>query len=226
MTSVSIVTALYSDRYAQYLDRWWNAVAKLNRQPDEIVLATPKGEDYGLFGSVPSSYKGRLVLVEGTGTGVHGPWYDGVTAATSDWIFALGIDDQFHPTAFDEIELASAQDAQLIIDRIDYLQGGSWEANWDTSNWRNRDFAPGGVCGYHSSIRSLWGEMPSDLRWNDYAFYLLAVKHNVKTYKASTTRMIHDLGTNHETISGMKRDSSHDRAAASQIQNFISALEM
>lgn len=226
MTTISVVTALYSHRYAQYLDRWWNAIESLHRYPDEIVLATPAGEDYGLFGSIPDWYHGSIIKVEGTGGGVHGPWYDGERATTSDWIFGLGIDDQFHPTAFDEVEQAQAQNAQIIIDRIDYLQGGSWEANWNPEAWRSRNFAPGGVCGHHKSLKPFWEVIPSDLRWNDYAFYLLALKRNVRLYRASTTRMIHDLGTNHETVSGMRRDSSQDALADQQIQDFIRSLEL
>ena len=224
MTTISVVTALYGQQYVQYLDRWWNAIRGLNRQPDEIVLATVPGDSFGLFKSVPDWCKSAIIKIEGKADGVHGPWYDGMRATTSDWIFGCGIDDQFSPDAFDQVDEASAHEAQIIIDRIEYLQGGDWPANWNPENWRDRQFAPGGVGGFYRSLKPLWDEFPDDLRWNDYAFYLLALKRNVRPFMATTTRMIHDLGSNHQTVSGVLRDTTHDAMANQQIEKFIQEI--
>jgi hypothetical protein len=66
--------------------------------------------------------------------------------------------------------------------------------------------------------------MPADLRWNDHAFYVLCVKNGAKPYFANTTRMIHDLGTNHQTISGVLRDSGQDAEALRELNLFIESL--
>jgi hypothetical protein len=224
MTTISIVTALYGSQYAQYTSRWWAAVEKLNRQPDQIVLATPLDNHFGLIESVPDKYKNSVKHIQADASGIHGPWYAGIEAADGDWIFGLGIDDQFSPDAFDEVERATDNNADFIVDKILYLQGGGWPAHWLPSNYRDRNFAPGGVVGYNKNIKHYWSLMPSDLRWNDHAFYVLCMKNNAKPYFANTTRMIHDLGTNHQTISGVRRDSSHDFEASKQLRHFIESL--
>lgn len=221
---ISVVTALYGERYKQYLARWWDSIKELNRQPDEIVLATSNTEDFGLFDSVPDWCTSEIVKVRADSSGVHGPWYAGAREATGDWIFSLGIDDQFMPEAFDEVQHAENEKAQIIIDRITFLQGGEWPANWLPEKWRMREFAPGGVGGYHKSLKHFWDLMPQDLRWNDHAFYLLCLKENVRIYRATTTRMIHDLGYNHQTVSGINRDVSKDSEAQYQMAAFIESL--
>jgi hypothetical protein len=224
MTTISIVTALYGSQYTQYISRWWAAVEKLNRQPDQIVLATPLDNHFGLIESIPDKYKNSVKHIEADASGVHGPWYAGIGATDGDWIFGCGIDDQFSPDAFDEVEQATEAKADLIIDRIEYLQGGDWPAVWNPENYRNRHFAPGGVAGYTKNIKHYWNLIPPNLRWNDNAFYALCVKNNIQVYRAKTTRMIHDLGTNHQTISGVNRDMSQDRQAYSEANAYIESL--
>ena len=224
MTTISVVTALYGEQYAQYLNRWWESVKNLQRQPNEIVLATPIGNDYGLLESVPAQYRNIIIHVEANSDTVHGPWYAGLEAASSDWIFGLGIDDQFSPEAFNEVEQADSNGAELLIDKIQYLQGGSWDANWQPDRFGDRAFAPAGVAGYRKELKHYWTLMPANLRWNDHAFYILCAKNNVKVYRANTTRMVHDLGHNHVTISGVRRDSGADAEASRQIAEFIQSL--
>jgi hypothetical protein len=55
----------------------------------------------------------------------------------------------------------------------------------------------------------------TDFYWNDWIFYLLAVKQGVKAYRTQNYRMIHDLGYDHETISGANSDNAK-RALADQ----------
>jgi hypothetical protein len=226
MTTVSMVTALYGAQYVQYLNRWWQSVISLNRQPDEIVLATGPGDEFGLLNSVPKQYLDIVVHIEADASGVHGPWYAGIQATKSHWIFGCGVDDQFSPDALNEIENASLSNADLIIDNIKFLQGGFWSGTWDTKNIKNRGFAPGGVAGHTQKIKHFWGLIPKNLRWNDWAFYGLCVKNNVNIYQAQTTRMIHDLGTGHQTISGVNRDSSQDQIANQELYAFLDSLSI
>jgi hypothetical protein len=68
--------------------------------------------------------------------------------------------------------------------------------------------------------------LPEDTYWDDYAFYLLAVKAGVSVYKTDKYRMIHDLGTDHETVSGVRMQTSKKPWADNQLAELRQTLNI
>jgi hypothetical protein len=60
--------------------------------------------------------------------------------------------------------------------------------------------------------------------WCDWLFYLLAVQRGVKAYKTDNYRIIHDLGHDHETLSGTNSDSAKRQWADDQLNTIRAEL--
>jgi hypothetical protein len=125
----------------------------------------------------------------------------------------MPIDDQYHPQALDFIPDV---DGDLIIDRCQYLQGGDWIPTWNLGDTHNRAFAPAGIGPFRRYLIPMYVES-FQAYWCDYLFYLLAIRDGVKVYKTDNYRMIHDLGDDHETISGRNSDSVKRQWADDQL---------
>jgi hypothetical protein len=62
--------------------------------------------------------------------------------------------------------------------------------------------------------------------WCDWLFYLLAVKQGVKAYKTDNYRMIHDLGDDHETLSGNNSNAEKRGWADAQLAEIRQRLQI
>jgi hypothetical protein len=202
--SASLVTAVWGLRYKPYIARWWDSVKTLNRKPDEIVLATTLDDPCELLNSIPDWLDIPIIKVQVESEEHNIIFVEAAKATTKDWIVGMPIDDQYHPQALDFIE---SVDGDLVIDNCQFLQGGEWIPTWDLSDTHNRRFAPAGIGPYRRNLLPLFIECNKEAYWNDMVFYLLAVKQGVKTYRTQNYRMIHDLGHDHETMSGYNSDS-------------------
>jgi hypothetical protein len=147
-------------------------------------------------------------------------WPTAGQATTKDWIVMMPIDDQYHPEALDFL---ADVDGDLVIDRCKLLQGGEWTATWNTSDTHNRGFAPAGVAPFNRKLLPIF-EQCFQAYWSDWLFYLLAVKQGVKVYRTENYRMIHDLGDDHETLSGRNSDSSKRQWADDQLSQIRQTL--
>ena len=186
----------------------------LNRKPDEIVLATNLDDPCGLLTTIPDWVDIPIIKVQVNSDNHNLIWSEALHATTKDWIIGIGIDDQYHPQALDFLE---SVEGDLVIDRCKFLQGGEWIANWDVNNTQNRNFAPAGVAPFRRSLLALYDQIPEDCQWNDFIFYLLAVKAGVQVFRTDNYRMIHDLGDDHETISGRGANQQQISWADSQL---------
>jgi hypothetical protein len=202
--SSSVVVAVWGTRYQPYIARWWESLRTLNRQPNEIVLVSDLADDSNLFGTIPDWVDVPLVKVQIDSDQYNELWSAAVHAASQEWIVKLCIDDQFCPQALDFLETV---EGDLVIDRCRFLQGGDWVASWDTNDTDNRRFAPASFSPFRRSLIQFYDKIPKPCLWDDYVFYLLLAKANVKVYRTDNYRMIHDLGVDHETVSGYNRNA-------------------
>jgi hypothetical protein len=221
--SASLVVACWGEQYKPYIARWWESVKTLNRKPDEIVLATIKGDPAGLFYSVPGWVKTPIIRVVIDSDQHNVIWQKAARASTKDWIVTMPIDDQYHPQALDFL---NNPDGDLLIDNCEFLQGGSWIPTWDLSDTHNRRFAPAVISPFRRNLLDLFEQVPADCYWGDFVFYLLAVKAGVKVIKTDNYRIIHDLGFDHETMSGQNSNSDKRAWADNQLAEIRERLEI
>ena len=212
--SSSIVVAAWGLRYKPYVSRWWESVRKLNRKPDEIVLATNLHDPCELLTSIPEWVDTPIVKIQIDSEDHNLIWTEAAKATTKEWIVGMPIDDQYHSQALDFLELV---DGDIVIDNCQFLQGGEWIPSWNTEDTHNRRFAPAGIGPYRRSLLPMFEESLKDYYWNDWVFYLLAVKRGVKAYRTQNYRMIHDLGYDHETMSGANSDHAKTAMADQQL---------
>ena len=212
--SASLVVACWGLRYQPYIERWWESVRTLNTKPDEIVLATSTGDPCGLLATIPDWVDIPIIKLEIDSDDHNVIWLKAAEATTKEWIVGMPIDDQYHPQALDFLE---SVDGDLVIDNCKLLQGGEWIPSWDTSKTHDRRFAPAGIGPYRRNLLPMFADSFKDYYWNDMVFYLLAVKREVKAYRTQNYRMIHDLGHDHETMSGVNSDSAKRAWADDQL---------
>lgn len=212
--SVSVVVAVWGTAYASYITRWWSSLEKVNRKPDEIVLVTDTKDSSGLLRSVPEWVDIPVRVIKTEKEHYQEWWTVAVHAATKQYIAQMPIDDQFAPQALDAID---ETEASLIIDRCEFLSGGEWGAVWTPDNPRGRRFAPAGISPFHRRLLPIWDKIPSDTHWNDYLWYLLLAREGVSYYETNNLRMIHDLGHDHKTMSGVNLDYETRAMADAQL---------
>ena len=199
----SVVVAVWGIRYQPFIERWWNSVRRLNRKPGEIVLVTNLQDESKLFESIPDWVDVPVIKVQIDSDKYNELWAAGVYATTQEWIVKLCVDDQFCPEALDFLQ---SVEGDLVIDRCKFLQGGEWIPTWDLEDTENRRFAPASFSPFRRNLISYYEQIPSGCFWDDFVFYLLLAKAGVSVYKTDNYRMIHDLGQDHETVSGYNRN--------------------
>lgn len=218
--SVSVVVPVWGTRYQPFIARWWESLRQVNRKPDEIVLVAEKGDRSGLLSSIPDWCEIPISAKQTEHEHYQQWWTEAVHTASKDWIVQMPIDDQFAPTALDSIDDA---EGEFVVDRVEFLTGGEWPAAWSLPP-RNRRFAPAGVSPFKRTLLPIWDEIPEDCHWNDYVWYLLLAKHEVKPHITNNLRMIHDLGNNHETMSGLNMNPETRVKADNQLARIRAEL--
>lgn len=197
--SVSVALACWGEQYVRFQDRWWESLKNVKRQPDEIVIvAGPQVRDR-LF-TVPTWVESKVILIEGDCLNPHEWWHLALHSTSGDYILPLGLDDQFGENA---LNFAEETDADLIIDSVQFIQGGDWPAVWEPDAPFTRRFAPAAVSPFHRRLLPIWDKIPKDCYWDDYVWYLLLAKEQVSVYRTEAVRMMHDLGNSHQTMSGV-----------------------
>jgi hypothetical protein len=217
--SVSIITAVWGTRYNPYIARWWESIRNLNTKPSEVVLVSDK--DSELHATIPDWVDVPVKKIETQCDYYKEWWATAVRSSTKEWIVSMAIDDQFHPEALDFVSTA---DGDLVIDHCIFLQGGEWLGQWEPTQTQDRRFAPAGISPFNRRIADLYLQMPKDIYHDDYLFYLLAAKANVRVHKTSNYRIIHDLGDDHETLSGRNADQEKIAFANTQIAEVRQSL--
>jgi hypothetical protein len=129
---------------------------------------------------------------------------------TADWFSVCGIDDQYLPGAFDEIEQADAEGCDIYIDKVQFKHNGEiLEGRWLPDERPHRMTCPG-AAPMKLELYNKTGGVTKGTIWDDWELYIRCVVAGAKPYHANTVRIIHDLGYDHETLSGVKRNSQND----------------
>jgi len=199
MESFALFTQSRAERYGVFLPRWWKAISRLDRQPDQIVIVHHESNLARVPESVPAEYASRVKLVST-------PVEDGnaygnlcVTAADTDWVAFCGLDDQVLPNGYDE--LVECGSAEIMVGGIRLSSGSEVRGVWDVEQLKRTN-----VMVAHSPFRkSLWervGRGP-EIYWSDWGFWAKCAMAEATTFRAQNVQVLFDLGESHETESGV-----------------------
>jgi glycosyltransferase involved in cell wall biosynthesis len=222
-TSVSIVLAIWGEGYSQFLPQWFEAAQKLERDYDEIVVVTDNKNASAVLASITDFSKVRIRVEEHSE--FAGYWNRAIDLSTSKWIAFCCADDYFLPEALNELDEADNLGANLILDNLIHKGTNVRQtAYWDPANVKN-DFR---LMGGNTITKRLWesaGGFPTGFQFADWGFALRLAKTGlVKTYDATTNRIVYDVGYDRHTMSGASL-STQDRAnGQSQIDNLAKEL--
>ena len=94
VADVTIITAIYGDKYDQYIEGWSEAIDNLTIQPKRIICASDRVRDIRAE---------RIVSQPAPGWIWKSPWYWNSAAEMTDteWIWVLDIDDRIKPDALE-----------------------------------------------------------------------------------------------------------------------------
>lgn len=207
MTTISLPLAIWGTGYSEFLPRWWDGVASLQRQPNEIVIVTDQANAQAALESLRAlPIPTRVIPFNGNNYAEF--WNKAIAESTSDWIAICNVDDMFLPEALNQIDQADDGGYNLVCDSIQDKDSNnvvmsSWDQNNIGTNWS--------MVGAEPMRKDLWqaagGFRPGYL-FADWALAMDMAKTNkVKAFDASTIRIIYDRGHNRKTLSGVMQDS-------------------
>jgi hypothetical protein len=96
VADVTIITAIYGDKYDHFIDGWSEAISNLTIQPKRIICSTDRLRDINAE---------QIVSEPASGWKWKSPWYWNTAAETTDteWIWVLDIDDRIKPDALENL---------------------------------------------------------------------------------------------------------------------------
>ena len=207
--TVGICSSLFGTGYSGFYPRWWAGIKSLNKQPAEIVIVHDPDNTAEVLDSIPQDYKEITKTIEMTGT------YSEFRLAmqrglTTDWLSVGDVDDQYLPGAFDELDQADAEGCDIYIDKVQFKHDGSiFEGTWQPDQIPYRMTCPGNAP-IKRELYEKTGGSTSGSFYDDWELYIRCVAAGAKPFHASTVRLIHDLGHDRVTLSGVNRPSIND----------------
>jgi hypothetical protein len=217
MTTLTVVTACWGEDYAQFIPQWWRGLQSLNRKPDEIILGIIKGDPVGLAASIPKGVEARII--ELPDLPINYKWDYAISKVTSKWFTPVPIDDELLPGAFDEIDIADDQQAEIYVDSIIYRGTDRvWKGHWNTEGISHTMPAPQLI----PCTKELWDRVGQKMeyRWSDWIFQIDAAKVGAKPYIANTIRLIFDNGANRVTESGLSMNPAIRAAEDAKVRQY------
>jgi hypothetical protein len=214
--TLGLGSVLFGTRYNSFLVGWWDSVKTLTRQPDSIVFVHDSDNKNFVEINVPDEYKGITTLIQLDGE--YWEYRQAVQAnQKADWFSICGIDDRYLPGAFDELELADEQGCDLYIDKLQYKHNGQiLEGRWIPEEVPHRMTCPGQATAKKDLFQKTKGVTQGSI-YDDWELYIRFVAAGAKPYHADTIRIIHDLGYDHVTLSGVNRERSNDSVGKDHI---------
>ena len=207
--TVGICSSLFGTGYSGFYSRWWAGVKSLNKQPAEIVIVHDPDNRAEVLDSIPQDYKSITKTIEMTGT------YSEFRLAMqrglkTDWLSVGDVDDQYLPGAFDELDQADAEGCDIYIDKVQFKHDGSiFEGTWQPDQIPYRMTCPGNAP-IKRELYERTGGSTAGSYYDDWELYIRCVAAGAKPFHASTVRLIHDLGHDRVTLSGVNRPSIND----------------
>jgi hypothetical protein len=196
---------------------WWDSVKTLNRQPDSILFAYDSQNKSLVENNIPDEYKGSTKLIELDGD--YWEYRQAVQAnQTADWFSICGIDDRYLPGAFDQLDQANAEGCDIYIDKLQYKHNGQiLDGRWIPEEIPSRMTCPGQATVKRELFEKTKGVTKGSI-YDDWELYIRFVAAGAKPFHADTIRIIHDLGYDHVTLSGINRESTNDDYGKAHIQ--------
>ena len=225
MTTISVLTAIWGERYTQFVANWWASVASLERQPDEIVVITDPMNRKPVEAATPLHLAGiTMVITHAAKLEFNDYWDAAFRSCSMEWLATCCIDDVFLPQALNAIDEADAAGAEMVADSCDlYPSGATWRGYWNPEEMFTRMTMPGAAPMKKAMYERLGG-LDRDIYWSDWAFYMKAAKAGVKVHHTDIVRIIFDEGANHQTQSGRMLDPLTRQWADAQIRAYSADL--
>jgi hypothetical protein len=225
--TISVPVAVWGADWGRFVGGYFEAIDLMTRKPDEIILGLTDPDETGCrrmlediqLTEIPLTV---VTLEEG---GSFSEWWNRVfDACTSDWLAPCCIDDRFLPDALTEIQAAEDAGAELLVDAIRWkYRGDEWRGYWDAAAI-GRVLTLPGAAPFRRSLYDKIGGFRSEIYSSDWAFYMDAAALGVKTYQASTVRIIFDEGNAHATRSGVQMSPEQRDAAYRQVFEYAERL--
>jgi hypothetical protein len=215
MQSVSLIVSGAHQRYAKYAQRWWDAILAMEQRPDEIVATIDDHDSAGLAAIIdPNEIPTKIIVMSEPYSAEY--INTAMGAAEGEWLSFCGIDDTMRPHAYTDISEAGSAD--IVIGTLDLSTGITWGGMWNPEFLMSQNTLPA-----HSFIRKeLWKELNGlpNIRWSDWGFWLKCAKRGVTTYSSKNVTAWHDLGLDHETLSGLLLPAEVRAAADEELHQF------
>ena len=131
MSTVTVAGAIWGEQYLQFMPGWWQALEKLERKPDQIILGIGPKVFEDVVSNIPDWAVVHYFVLQ---TENHGAvWNQLIEHCDSEWLCVCPADDRLTPEALNDVDAAG--DAELIVDSIQYLSNGFiWRGSWDFTN--------------------------------------------------------------------------------------------
>jgi hypothetical protein len=204
------------DVFAQYVERWFHAVEKMDPRPDEICVGYFHPDTAGVtrFADYGVTIPVRLVSMPPDTS-----WADilnaTVEASSSDWFAWIGLDDVALPEAFADLQLAEQDGAEIMSVGCAFSTGGQWVGNWNPAKLLEEPTIPG-----NSPIRkSAWERVGGydETYFHDWALWLKLAKDGVKVYRSEKLGMVFHEGENHPTRTGTQAPDREEKKRAFRV---------
>jgi hypothetical protein len=201
---------LFGTGYSGFYPRWWAGIASLNKQPAEIVIVHDPANKDEVLDNIPQDYKSITKTIEMNGT--YSDFRLAMQRAlTTHWISVGDVDDQYLPSAFDELDQADAQGCDIYIDKLQFKHDGSiMEGTWQPNQIPHRMTCPGNAP-IKRELYAKTGGARGGSFYDDWELYIRCVAAGAKPFHASTVRLIHDLGQDRVTVCAVNRASLNVR---------------
>jgi hypothetical protein len=207
--SIGICSSLFGTGYSGFYPRWWGGIKSLKKQPAEIVIAHDPQNKAEVLDSIPQEYKSITKTIEMTGnySDFRLAMYRGLK---TDWLSVGDVDDCYLPEAFDELDQAHNEGCDIYIDKVQFKHNGSiFEGTWQPDQIPYRMTCPGNAP-IKRELYEKTGGSTSGSFYDDWELYIRCVAAGAKPFHASTVRLIHDLGHDRVTLSGVNRPAVND----------------
>jgi hypothetical protein len=214
--TLAIYTGSQAERYGVFIPRYWEAIKRLNRQPDQIVILYHQSNLTGFADSVPLEYLSRVKLIETEKEYSTETVNMMIGAADTDWVAFCGLDDQVFPEAYDEI--SHLGEAEILVGNVKMSHGSDFIGVWDLDLMKRRN--PLTALSPHR--KTLWervGGCP-DIGWSDWGFWIKCAMADAQTVKSQNFQALFDVGQTHLTMSGHSMSEDIRQANERELQRF------
>jgi hypothetical protein len=218
--TLAIHTSSHAAHYGVFIPRYWDAIKRLNRQPDQIVILYHESNLTGFADSVPAQYRSRVKLIETDKEHGAETVNIAIEAADTEWVAFCGLDDQVLPEAYDELE--HIVDAEILVGNVKMSNGSDFVGVWDTELLKSRNTLTA-LSPYRKALWERVGGWP-DIRWNDWGFWIKCAMAGVQTVQSANFQALFDVGQTHLTDSGHMLSEDIRRAGEIELQQFAKKI--